>query len=103
MAKAATVIRDERSFGGRLKQFPGRTKGFFSDVRNEMRKVTFPSLKEVRATTTVVIITVFLFALYFWLIDLGIGNVITWVLHRGARQGSIGRFAAAYGRAEHKW
>ena len=85
MAKAATVTRDERSFGGRLKQFPGRTKGFFSDVRNEMRKVTFPSLKEVRATTTVVIITVFLFALYFWLIDLGIGNVITWVLHRGAR------------------
>jgi preprotein translocase subunit SecE len=85
MAKAATVIRDERSLGGRLKQFPERTKGFFSDVRNEMRKVTFPSFKEVRATTTVVIITVFLFALYFWVIDLGIGKAIEWVLHRGAR------------------
>ena len=85
MAKAATVIRDERSLGGRLKQFPERTKGFFSDVRNEMRKVTFPSFKEVRATTTVVIITVFLFALYFWAIDFGIGKSIEWVLHRGAR------------------
>ena len=35
-----------------------------------MRKVTFPSIKEVRATTIVVIITVFVFALYFWGIDL---------------------------------
>ncbi len=85
MAKAAIVARDERGLGGRLKQFPARTKGFFSDVRNEMRKVTFPSRKEVQATTTVVIITVFLFALYFWIIDLGIGNVVTWVLNRGAR------------------
>ena len=31
-----------------------------------MRKVTAPSWKEVRGTTTVVIITVFLFAAYFW-------------------------------------
>jgi preprotein translocase subunit SecE len=85
MAKAATVARDEQSLGGRLKQFPARTKGFFSDVRNEMRKVTFPNRKEVQATTTVVIITVFLFAFYFWIIDLGIGNAVQWVLNRGAR------------------
>lgn len=85
MAKAAIVARDEQSIGGKLKQFPARTKGFFSDVRNEMRKVTFPSRKEVQATTTVVIITVFLFAFYFWLLDLGIGNVVTWVLPRGAK------------------
>jgi len=85
MAKAAIVARDEQSFSGRLKQFPGRTRGFFSDVRNEMRKVTFPSRKEVQATTTVVIITVFIFALYFWIIDLGIGNAVNWVIHRGAK------------------
>jgi len=85
MAKAAIVARDEQSLGGKLKQFPSRSIGFFSDVRNEMRKVTFPSRKEVQATTTVVIITVFLFAFYFWLLDLGIGNVVTWVLSRGAK------------------
>jgi preprotein translocase subunit SecE len=83
MAKAAMVARDEQSIGGKLKQFPARTKGFFSDVRNEMRKVTFPSRKEVQATTTVVIITVFLFAIYFWILDLGIGNLVNWVLNRG--------------------
>ena len=85
MAKAVIMARDERTFGGRLKQFPARTKGFFSDVRNEMRKVTFPSVKEVRATTAVVVITVFLFAFYFWIIDLGIQNAVGWLMHRGSR------------------
>ena len=86
MAKVAAAFDDDdRSLGGRLKQFPARTKGFFSDVRNEMRKVTFPSLKEVRATTMVVIITVFVFAFYFFVIDQGIGNAVQWVLRRGAR------------------
>ncbi|HEV3036296.1 MAG TPA: preprotein translocase subunit SecE [Candidatus Angelobacter sp.] len=82
MAKAVIVARDEQSIGGKLKQFPARTMGFFSDVRNEMRKVTFPTRKEVQATTIVVIITVLLFSLYFWLLDLGIGNLVTWVLSR---------------------
>ena len=57
------------SFGGRIKSWPERIKTFYNDVRTEMRKVTTPSCKEVRATTTVVIITVFLFAAYFWLVD----------------------------------
>jgi preprotein translocase subunit SecE len=42
---------------------------FLSDVRAEMRKVVTPSRKEVQATTTVVIIAVFLFGLYFFIID----------------------------------
>jgi preprotein translocase subunit SecE len=84
MAKAATAIRDTQGLGDRLKQFPARTKGFFSDVRNEMRKVTFPSLKEVRATTVVVVITVFVFALYFWIIDLVLNQGLDkWVFHHG--------------------
>ena len=82
MAKTATAVRDDQSLGGRLKQVPARTKGFFSDVRNEMRKVTFPSFKEVRATTVVVIITVFLFALFFWGIDLVLNQALDkWVFH----------------------
>jgi preprotein translocase subunit SecE len=48
-----------------------------------MRKVTFPSRKEVQATTVVVIITVVLFGVYFFVIDQGIGSAVNWVLHRG--------------------
>jgi preprotein translocase subunit SecE len=80
MAKAATMAREEQGLGGRLKQFPARTKGFLSDVRNEMRKVTFPNRKEVQATTVVVIITVILFGVYFFVIDQAIGSSVNWVL-----------------------
>jgi len=42
---------------------------FLSDVRGEMRKVVTPTRKEVEATTTVVIIAVFLFGLFFFVVD----------------------------------
>ena len=47
-----------------------------------MRKVTAPSFKEVQATTAVVIITVFLFGVYFWIIDLAIGRGIDYAISR---------------------
>ena len=81
MAKAATMTRDEESLVARLKQFPLRAKSFLSDVRNEMRKVTFPSRKEVQATTLVVIITVIIFGIYFFVIDQAIGSGVQWVLN----------------------
>ncbi len=85
MAKVAAAFDDDQSMGGKLRAMPGRTRGFFSDIRNEMRKVTFPSRKEVTATTMVVIITVAIFALYFWIIDYGMANGVNWLLTRGAR------------------
>ncbi|MBV9341703.1 MAG: preprotein translocase subunit SecE [Acidobacteria bacterium] len=56
--------------------WPEPIKSFYNDVRVEMRKVTAPSRKEVQATTTVVIITVFLFGLYFSIIDNVIGRAV---------------------------
>jgi preprotein translocase subunit SecE len=45
-------------------------KGFFSDVRLEMRKVSWPGRKEVYGTTVVVIFAVFFFGVYLGLVDL---------------------------------
>ncbi len=42
---------------------------FLSDVRAEIRKVVTPSRKEVQATTTVVIVAVFIFGVFFWVVD----------------------------------
>jgi preprotein translocase subunit SecE len=83
MAKAVTVTREDQ--GNRMMHFPARMKSFLTDVRNEMRKVTFPSRKEVQATTTVVIITVILFGVYFFVIDQVIATGINWVLHHRVR------------------
>ncbi|HZI56490.1 MAG TPA: preprotein translocase subunit SecE [Verrucomicrobiae bacterium] len=83
MAKAVTMTREDQ--GNKLTQFPARIQGFLSDVRNEMRKVTFPSRREVQATTTVVIITVILFGVYFFVLDQVIASGINWVLHHRVR------------------
>jgi len=71
MAKASAMSNDDGGVpivGGIAAKWNNFT-GFLGNVRNEMRKVSSPSMKEVRATTTVVIITVFLFGLYFFLVD----------------------------------
>ena len=70
---------DDSSFGGRVKAWPERLKAFYNDVRTEMRKVTTPSRKEVQATTTVVIVAVFLFGVYFWFIDNVIGRGVDYL------------------------
>jgi len=69
-----------------LRSWPDRIKSFYSDVRTEMKKVTSPSRKEVQATTTVVIITVFLFAFFFWVVDLAISNSLERMLHYLSRR-----------------
>ena len=38
-----------------------------------MRLVSWPTWNQVRATTTVVIVAVFVFAAYFWLVDMVMG------------------------------
>ena len=67
------------SFGDRVKSWPERVKSFYNDVRSEMRKVTAPTLKEVQGTTTVVVITVAIFAFYFWVIDFVIQHGVTYL------------------------
>ena len=53
---------------------------FLSNVRGEMRKVVTPSWKEVKATTSVVLVAVFLFGLFFfvsdWIFGLGLTNLL---------------------------
>jgi preprotein translocase subunit SecE len=65
----ATTVADEDSLSNRLKAWPERTKDFIDDVRAEMKKVNYPNRKEVQGTTTVVIITVFVFAGFFYVVD----------------------------------
>jgi preprotein translocase subunit SecE len=61
---------------GALSEYSGNVLGvwtnftrFLSDVRAEMRKVVAPSPKEVRVTTGVVIVAVFIFGVFFFVVD----------------------------------
>ena len=80
MAKSAVAQMDDKTVGGKLKAWPARGKSFLTDVRTELRHVTTPSRKEVQATTVVVVITVALFGLYFWGVDLLISNAMNLIL-----------------------
>jgi preprotein translocase subunit SecE len=74
-------IAEQNAIVTTVKSWPERIKAFYNDVRAEMRKVTAPTWKEVQATTTVVVICVFLFALYFAIIDYFIQQGVTWLFH----------------------
>jgi preprotein translocase subunit SecE len=50
---------------------------FYQEVMLELKKVVFPTKKEVIGSTWVVIITVLISALFLGLVDLGLGSVIT--------------------------
>ena len=63
--------RRERGMKGARAGFFERITTFGSDVRSEMRRVTWPTFKEVQNTTIITIIAVAFFATYLWLIDKG--------------------------------
>jgi preprotein translocase subunit SecE len=75
------TIAEQNAIVSTVKSWPERIRSFYNDVRTEMRKVTAPTWKEVRATTTVVVITVFIFAVYFWVIDYFIQHGMTAVFN----------------------
>jgi preprotein translocase subunit SecE len=53
------------------------TREYFIDIRSEMKRVTWPSRAQVESTTLVVILSVFLFAIYFQVLDKVIENTVT--------------------------
>jgi preprotein translocase subunit SecE len=47
-----------------------RAKEFSSEVRSEVKKVSFPSRPEVISTTIVVLIASIVMAIYLWMADI---------------------------------
>ena len=61
-----------------------RLKTFFTEVRAELKRTSWPSWLEVRGTTTVVIVTVFVFALFLWVVDTILFKAVSYVFtHAG--------------------
>ena len=77
------MAEQEDSFSGRAREgvagWWGRSRRFLAEVRNEMARVTWPSRREVYATTLVVILTSIFFGLYLWGVDLALDRILQWV------------------------
>lgn len=59
-----------------------KIREFFQDVMLELKKVVFPSRKEVIGSTWVVIITVLISALFLGVVDIGLSRLITVAFQR---------------------
>ena len=68
--------------GGQFGNWLRGVRDYFDELKAEMRRVTWPSRAQVQATTAVVVISVFLFAAYFALVDALLGNSINIVFHK---------------------
>jgi len=80
IARAETADNGKEGFGQKVGAWPKRVKNYFGELQTEMRRVTWPSWKQVRATTTVVIVAVFAFAAYFFVVDWAVGGIVSRIL-----------------------
>jgi preprotein translocase subunit SecE len=60
---------------------------YASEVKIETKRVTWPGKQEIYGTTVMVVLTTFLFGIYFYLCDLVFGralrSLLNYLLHRG--------------------
>ena len=85
MAKAVAVVEQPLTAMDRLKTAPTRLSEFLNDVRSEMKKVITPSQDEVKTTTIVVIATVFIFAVFFAVVDSTVAKGIELIFNHLAK------------------
>jgi preprotein translocase subunit SecE len=64
--------------GGRIEHM----RLFLSEVRNELKRVTWPNQAEVYATTVVVILVSAFFGLYLFVLDYGLNSLFQWLINR---------------------
>lgn len=64
------------AFFGQVKQFFGNTFSFFADSVAELKKVRWPSRKELTSYTIVVLVTIIIVTIYFWVLDIGISELV---------------------------
>ncbi len=69
-------MADELSFPQRAASWPASVKNYVEELQLEMKRVTWPSWKQVRGTTAVVIAAVFAFAAYFFVVDAIVNRAI---------------------------
>jgi len=78
MAETTTLDTMKEATGGRIE----RVRLFLSEVRNELKRVTWPSQKEVYATTVVVILTSLFFGVYLFALDQIFINTVQWIFRK---------------------
>jgi preprotein translocase subunit SecE len=81
------VVRHERGRSGQ-QSGPSRIIQFLRDVRAEMKRVSWPTLNEVKNTTIITLIAVIFFSVYLFAVDQGLSRLILgldWLIEKIAK------------------
>ena len=60
--------------------FLKRAKEFFQEVAAEFRRLNWPSRNDVAASTMVVLVVVFVLAMYLGAVDVGLSRIVETIL-----------------------
>jgi preprotein translocase subunit SecE len=60
----------------------GRARRFLAEVRAELSRVTWPTGREVWATTVVVIVISTVIGVYLYGLDLALSQIVAWIFGR---------------------
>ncbi len=60
-----------------------RTRTFLGEVKTETKKISWPKFEELKESTTVVIVTVFILTVFISLVDLVVGKAVAFILTLG--------------------
>jgi len=72
---------EKKPFLEAVKEWPGITRNYISELQLEMKRVTWPNRKQVESTTAIVILTVFGFAAFFYVVDSVLIRVVSGIQH----------------------
>jgi preprotein translocase subunit SecE len=75
----ATVAR--AGFAERVRGFYVATKRFFAEVRDEMRKVTWPTADETRSRTIAILIFVLIVSAIIFVMDWSVRGIINIIVN----------------------
>ena len=64
-----------------MKEWIRKARQFLTEVSVEMKRTTWPSRVEVQGTTVVVIVTVFIFAVFLFAVDYVLSQGVTQIFN----------------------
>lgn len=79
---AAMLLKEYSRMEFSIKEKFEAAKQFLREVRTELKKVTWPSRKDTLSGTLVVLVAVFIIAIFLGVVDSGLSNLIKELLKR---------------------
>jgi preprotein translocase SecE subunit len=85
---AQTAVREEPESPNSAKGLWNQFRNYASEVKIETKRVTWPGFQEVYGTTVMVVLTTFLFGIFFWICDQVfqysvVNRLLGHLMHRG--------------------